>query len=117
MLLYGLGKLEVTACIIGIGYLVSWWTGKSRNYEIARVWTAECRDIFKRNFAQVGMGGAPTIPDGYSTYKLWASGRVNCQSCLATLNLVRRQDAFSRFALNLIWPAVDLVDLEIPLDS
>lgn len=56
------------------------------------------------------------MPDGYSTYKLWASGNVHCGSCLATLDLARRQDAFSTYLLSLVYPAQDLCHLDIPLD-
>ena len=108
-------------------------------------WLAENIEIFKEQFASIGIEhkkeaeenkteekksddkkdsvedsesvvrGAYIEQHSYNMFKFFATGRINCDYCLVTLELKRRQDIFTMTTFNILWPEIDKITYEIPL--
>jgi hypothetical protein len=82
-------------------------------------WRDACREVFTQNFAHVGVGpqddSREFIQESNSSYKFYASGRVNVPWCLVTFELKKRQDLVSMWLLDFIWPEKDRLIIDIPI--
>lgn len=120
-------------------YGVQFYFGKTHNEKVARAWVALNMPIFTTQFASIGImnpseeskkpseepsmvnaeesnvRGALIEQHSYSMFKFYATGRMNCNYCLVTLDLKRRQDMLTMLTFNLLWPEQDKVSYEIPL--
>jgi len=101
-------------------------------------WLTKNMKLFEEQFACIGVGEEPkkdaasgateSVAEGetkvrgalieqhcYNLFKFYATGRLNCNYCLVTLEMKRRQDLFTMITFNLLWPELDRVSYEIPL--
>jgi len=81
--------------IMLIIYILNYYTGKKLNLQILTRWLMTTKPIFDQNFSHIGVsplqggseGGALFDEESSYTYKFYASGRVNCDYCLVTLDV------------------------------
>lgn len=99
-------------------------------------WVTYNLPLFQEQFACVGIrdetkkpGPEQSLPEegesktcgalieqhSYNLFKFYATGRLNCQYCLVTVETKRRQDMLTMTTFNLLWPELDRVSYEIPL--
>eukprot|EP00826_Nyctotherus_ovalis_P063464 TRINITY_DN9309_c0_g3_i1.p1 TRINITY_DN9309_c0_g3~~TRINITY_DN9309_c0_g3_i1.p1 ORF type:complete len:252 (-),score=83.43 TRINITY_DN9309_c0_g3_i1:666-1421(-) len=126
---------EIVFAVVILGFIVQCYRGQKYNKTLVAAWLGQNIDFFKEQFALIGIehpqeGEAPKIPtfDGetivhgalleqhsYNMFKFFATGRMNCEYCLVSFELKRRQDLFTMATFNILWPEIDKVVYEIPL--
>jgi len=102
-------------------YILNYYTGKRLNLQILTRWLFVNKPIFDQNFSHIGVsplqggseGGALFDEESCYTYKFYASGRVNCDYCLVTLDLKKRQDLLTMLVFNLVWIERDKVIIDV----
>lgn len=112
--------LEMVAGAILFVYVATAIYGKTVNSGIAKAFEKECLEVYEQNFHQVGeKEDQYFVQEGFSNYRLYATGRAHCSFCFTSLDLAKRQDACSTYILSNIgmmtWE--DTVRLEIPIDT
>lgn len=88
---------ECIGLIILVIYLLNYYVGKRVNLHILTRWLIAGKPIFDQNFSHIGVsplqggieGGALFDEESCYTYKFYASGRVNCDYCLVTLDVFK----------------------------
>jgi hypothetical protein len=124
---------EIFFGLILIFYAIQFYSGKKHNEAMSLTWLHKNMKFFEDQFACIGVGeesantanapaegetkfrGAMIEQHSYNLFKFYATGRMNCSYCLATLEMKRRQDLFTMATFNLLWPEIDRVSYEIPL--
>jgi len=76
-------------------YSLNFYIGKEQNYKIATNWGLTFSELFREQFAKVGVD-AMLVKRTQNAYSMRATGRVNCIGLQAVLKLKRRQDLPSR---------------------
>jgi len=113
-------------------YIVFFFIGKGQNEAIARNWAKSMASIFESNFSRIGAGITPIDPkagtsesfvsgtsllkESHTTYKLKATGRVNCVGLQATLQLKRRQDLLG-VLYEIFFKTVDTVTIDVLMND
>ncbi|VDD90955.1 unnamed protein product [Enterobius vermicularis] len=107
--------------LVGL-YMINYVAGRRRNQSIAYSWFADVSGILQEQFTIVGDDGTSEVPsEGHllketdSSYSIWCSGRLGCQSMLIQMKLKKRQDLISIF-MGVIRPTSDKVIIRIDLD-
>lgn len=108
----------VFLAIYGLNYLY----GRRVNQSLAERWLATCSEVLEENFALVGADNtAKLVTDSADQLYLYCSGRLNCESCMITLDLRPRQDLFAALwallAGSTANAASDTVTLEVMMGS
>lgn len=126
---------EIVFAVIILAFIAQCYRGQKYNKTLVAAWLGQNIDFFKEQFALIGIehppeGEAPKTPvfegetimrgafleqHSHNVFKFFATGRVNCEYCLVTFELKRRQDLFTMATFNILWPEVDKVVYEIPL--
>lgn len=110
--------MEMAAGVILLIYLLTCIRGKTVNSGIAQAFQKDCIEVYKQNFHQVGeKDDEQMVQEGFSNYRLYATGRAHCNFCLTYLDLAKRQDPCSAYILSFHFPWEDIVRLEIPMDN
>lgn len=76
-------------------YFLNYYHGKKKNIQILSKWLVHARPIFEQNFSHIGVsplqggteGGALFDEESCYTFKFYASGRINCDYCIVTLDV------------------------------
>jgi len=112
--------IEIGLVMLALIYILNYFNGKNTNLKMAATWVQENREVFDQNFAAIGVSNGKPGPildeDSANGYKFYATGRVNCNYALVSLDLQKRQDLLSMYVLSFIWPEKDRVTIEIPID-
>lgn len=113
---------ESMATLLVFVYLFVYVYGSRQNRRIAECWFSAVQKPLRLQFAQLGAyttnEASPVHCDSAYTYKVYCSGRRNCDGVLMTLKLKRRQDLFACVLDMLgIVREQDLCEIEIPLDK
>jgi len=105
--------LEATYIGVILAYLINFWMGKRKNESIAHAWLQANAKFFITNFSRIGdltTGGFSEedadevvnknsdkmlTKETHSTFKLRATGRINCIGLQVTLKLKKRHDLFA----------------------
>lgn len=104
-------------------YMMIFFSGKSKNDELANKWFLSMKDLFEAQFSAVGCYQdisvvTPLYDDSADCFKFWASGRRYCDGVLATLDLVKRQDLISKLlAFVDLSSTKDYVTLDYPMSA
>jgi len=123
---------EIIIAGLMIVYAVQFYMGQKYNKNFVGAWLLNNLEYFKEQFSAIGIEQNPdnkvipsegeTIVRGayieqhsYNLFKFYATGRVNCQYCLVSLELKHRQDLLTMASFNLIWPELDKISYEVPL--
>lgn len=126
---------EIIFGLIALIFVIQAYRGQKYNKTMVAAWLGQNIDFFKEQFAAIGIehpkeGETPKQPNfegetilqgafleqhSYNMFKFYATGRVNCDYCLVSFELKRRQDLFTMIAFNILWPEVDKVVYEFPL--
>eukprot|EP00742_Colponemidia_sp_Colp-10_P006061 GILJ01006486.1.p1 GENE.GILJ01006486.1~~GILJ01006486.1.p1 ORF type:complete len:374 (+),score=79.98 GILJ01006486.1:59-1180(+) len=113
--------IEACAIVFIVVYILQFFMGKSANDNFAKAWVRLNKDLFTKNFAYLGFGEkdqeALILREAYHCFKFYGSGRLNCDSFTATLNLKKRQDLLSVLLFDMIWPSPDTCVIDIALDA
>jgi hypothetical protein len=111
--------------IFGLGiYLVNYVYGKTKNQALATAWFEGNRRVLEENFAIVGDDGRDKEPpsegvmlkESDSVFSVWCSGRAACQSMLAQLRLLKRQDLVSMIS-KLVKPSYDQLVIKAVMNA
>lgn len=99
---------EVLMMFFVLVFLFVCFTGKSANDKLAAVWYANNKQYFVNNYAHLGTetqynADSPIFKESYNNFKFYASGRVNVNSNLVSLDLIKRQDLVS-YITSLFFP-------------
>lgn len=82
--------------VLLIIYFLNYYAGKKFNLRILTNWLMTSKPLFDQNFSHIGVsplqggaeGGAFFDEESCYTYKFYASGRINCDYCLVTLDVL-----------------------------
>jgi len=98
-------------------YLVVFFIGKSKNEKIAKNWLISTYNIWKENFAELGIEDASTlVRDGDHEFWYYATGRKYCQSVFTRVQLRPRQDIIATL-LKINKPNYDKIVMETVLNK
>jgi hypothetical protein len=98
--------------VYGIFYLV----GRSQNEKIVRSWASTMQPLFADQFSTVGAESSLLIKESQHSFRMPASGRVNCQGLQVNLRLKKRQDLIT-FLYNLWYPVEDIMEVTVLMES
>lgn len=113
---------EVLMMIFVFIFIFVCLVGKSKNSRLAAAWYANNKQFFVNNYAHIGTetqynADAPIFNESYNNFKFYASGRVNVNSNLVSLDLVKRQDLVS-YITGLFFPMEkDRIIYDISINS
>lgn len=88
-----LSNYEICLIVFALIYVVNMFIGKGRNYKFAKVWYFTNKDYLFNNYSHIGViidkkkEAIALMKDSYSTYKVYASGRINCKWMMCTLEV------------------------------
>jgi hypothetical protein len=121
---------EIGFSFVVIVFIIQSYRGQSYNKTLVAAWLNSNLKFFEDQFASIGIThpqegetqpnaepnkGALLEQHSYNMFKFFATGRVNCEYCLVTFELKRRQDMFTMVLFNILWPEKDKVIYDIPL--
>eukprot|EP00054_Salpingoeca_dolichothecata_P038982 m.14941 g.14941 ORF g.14941 m.14941 type:complete len:476 (-) comp9422_c0_seq1:67-1494(-) len=91
-------QLEALALFGMLAYAINYLWGRHKNSKIARTWLISNEELLNENFALVGLkDGTQLISESAHEKVLYGTGRRNCRSFTATLDLIKRHDLMSMF--------------------
>lgn len=90
--------LEIWAVVLIVAYSVNFYVGRNKNNEIAEKLFETILPTLQAQFAVLGAYDvskkAALIKESHQSYKLYCSGRRNCDGILISIQLEKRQDLF-----------------------
>jgi len=112
-------EMEMIAISAAMVYLVVFLWGSRRNKAIAEEFLTTMRPWLAKQFAEVGVSadeGSQLTKVSANEYRLFSTGRRNCEGMLVTLQLAPRQDLIA-FLVSFVLPSwwLDNVLVEFPL--
>ncbi|PRP72833.1 DUF1682 family protein [Planoprotostelium fungivorum] len=110
--------LEAFYLTLILGYVANHYLGKHRNDAIAQKWADIIYRELKVNFSKCGEAdkGNTVVREDSSTYRVKATGRVNCWGLQATLSLRKRDDVLA-LLYDLVFPTSDTVTFDILMND
>jgi hypothetical protein len=75
-------------------FILNVFIGKARNYKFAKNWYFTNKEYLFNNYAHIGVildkkkEAIALMKDSYSTYKVYASGRINCKWLMCSLEVI-----------------------------
>jgi hypothetical protein len=112
---------DLLCAVLLVVFVVVYILGKTVNKRMALSWLRQLRKTFETHFLLVGILGPTNVrvmlsKESAHEYKFYASGRRNCQSCLVTLHLRRRQD-LAHVLFGLVSPSADRMVMDVALPA
>lgn len=100
---------EVLMMVMVVAFILTCFSGKSTNEALANKWFSNNREFFINNYAHIGTEtqyniDTPMLKESYNNFKFYASGRVNINYTLVSLDLMKRQDLLSQLG-SLFFPS------------
>jgi hypothetical protein len=96
-------------------YTIFYLVGRSQNERIVRSWAVAMQSEFMDQFASVGAENSLLIKESQHSFRMPASGRVNCQGLQVNLKLKKRQDIVT-FFYNLWYPTEDIMEVTVVME-
>jgi len=114
--------LEIFMVIGIVVYFLNFFTGKTKNQNIANQWFNSHRPLLESQFSLVGDDGTknideiqePMTKDSENIFSFWCSGRVCCEGMLVELRLLKRQDLVGVIS-NVMKPAYDQIHVRVDM--
>jgi len=115
--------LEILMICGIVVYFLNFFSGKSKNQNIANKWFNSHRALLESQFSLVGDDGAKNIEDirepitkeSENVFTFWCSGRICCEGMLVELKLLKRQDLVGVIA-NALKPAHDQLQIRVDMN-
>eukprot|EP01080_Neovahlkampfia_damariscottae_P001049 gene1049-10568_t len=105
---------EIAMGIFTIVYIYVYFTGKSKNQEMAKNWASHFSQLLTDNFSSNAEEKIVLYKDGHSEYRSWSTGRYNCDGYSATISLQKRYDLLSILFGLAFGADDDLITIDIP---
>jgi hypothetical protein len=84
---------EMYLILFALLFLINMFIGKARNYKFAKVWYFANKEYLFNNYSHIGViidkkkEAIALMKETYSTYKVYASGRINCKWMMCSLEV------------------------------
>ena len=84
---------EIGLILFLLLFILNMFIGKSRNYKFAKAWYFANKEYLFNSYSHIGVitdkknEAIALMKETYSTYKIYASGRVNCKWMMCSLEV------------------------------
>jgi len=110
--------MEILVIFFLIGYGINFILGKKKNAVLVESWAKKNRELFEQNFALVGVDekGHMILKESNSVFKCYCSGRINCESLMAVVELQKRHDLVF-YAIEMFSNGRDILTIDVEMND
>lgn len=102
-------------------YIINYYTGKTKNKNMADSWLRSVGPTLMNHFAMVGFDPSHKnmclLEESPHEFIFYASGRDNLEFMEVGLNFEPREDIIFQYILSIISPTKDLLTIDIPITN